>query len=348
MSYTISIEGSAESAPAEPGDTVLDAMLMAGIGFAYSCQAGNCGTCKCALVDGEILELEYSEHALSPAERARGIVLACRSQVWSDVTVRKLDAEEFVVHPSRVMQCRVAALDRLTHDVWCLRLEILAGGPFTFSAGQYAALEFPFAPGHPRDYSMASRPDDPVLEFHIREVASSVVSAGLGARLSVGDTVRVTGPFGTSYLRERHTGPVIAVAGGTGLAPVCSILATLRSRGGGNDVHLYFGARAERDVYAEMEMRSWVDGFPGSAMHVVLSEPDPRGPPAADTARRSGLVSDAIDADWTDLAGFVAYVAGPPAMVEAAIAVLQRKGLARHDIHADAFFPARDSGRAAA
>ena len=108
MSHTIRIDGTAETALAESGDTVLDALLMAGVGFSYSCQAGNCGTCKCELVDGEILELEHSEHALSAADRARGIVLACRSQVWSDVTIRKLDEEEFLVHPSRVLQCRVA------------------------------------------------------------------------------------------------------------------------------------------------------------------------------------------------------------------------------------------------
>ena len=93
--------------PAEDGETVLDAALRNGVGFAYSCQAGNCGTCKCEYVSGEIFELEYSEHALSAAERARNVVLACRTQVWSDVQIRRLSAEEFVVHPSRVMQCRV-------------------------------------------------------------------------------------------------------------------------------------------------------------------------------------------------------------------------------------------------
>ncbi len=114
------------------------------------------------------MELEYSEHALSAEERGRGIVLACRSQVWSDVVVRRLDAEDFVVHPSRVMRCKVVDLTALTHDILRIRMDIVAGGPFAFSAGQFASIEFPFASGLPRDYSMANRPDEKLLEFHVR------------------------------------------------------------------------------------------------------------------------------------------------------------------------------------
>lgn len=335
MSHTIRIEGTAETAEAEPGDTVLDALLMAGVGFAYSCQAGNCGTCKCELLDGEILELEHSEHALSHADRARGIVLACRSQVWSDVTIRRLDEEEFLVHPSRVLQCRVTVLDRLTHDIWRVGMDIVAGGPFSFSAGQYATVTFPFAPDKPRDYSMANRPDEARIEFHIRESTSpDSVSARLGDRLKVGETVRVAGPLGTSYLREKGDAPVIAIAGGSGMAPIRSIVSTLRAKGLRCEVHVYFGVREERDVYGEVEMRRWIDGFAGSAAQVVLSHG------TAGRQRRTGLVTDAVDRDFERLDGFKVYLAGPPAMVEAAVALLIRKGVAARDIHADAFYPA--------
>lgn len=343
MSHTIRIDGTAESALAESGDTVLDALLMAGVGFSYSCQAGNCGTCKCELVDGEILELEHSEHALSSADRARGIVLACRSQVWSDVTIRKLDEEEFLVHPSRVLQCRVADLERLTHDIWSIGLDVVSGGPFGFSAGQYATVTFPYAPGKPRDYSMANRPDEARIEFHIRESTSpESVSARLGERLRMGDVVRVAGPLGSSYLREKDDAPLIAIAGGSGMAPIRSIVSTLRAKGLRNPVHAYFGARAERDVYGEAEMRGWVEGFPDSAAHVVLSDGE------AGTARRTGLITEAVDEDFERLDGFKAYLAGPPAMVEAAVELLTRKGVASRDIHADAFYPAPAVGAARA
>lgn len=339
MSHSISIDGTPVTVEAEPGDTILDALLMAGVGFSYSCQAGNCGTCRCELVSGDILELEYSEHALDPADRARGVVLACRSQVWGDTVIRKLDEEEFIVHPSRILRCSVASLDRVTHDIHRLRLDIQSGGPFNFSAGQYASIEFPFAPGRARDYSMANRPDEPGLEFHIREMAGGSVSAGLAAGLRTGDAVRVSGPFGTSYLRANHAGPVIAIAGGSGLAPVRSIVAAMRAQGLTNPVHVYFGARAERDVYGEAEMLTWVEGRAGSTAHVVLSDPDANTGMHAGP-RRFGLVTDAVAADFARLDGFKAYVAGPPAMVDAATAVLTSRGVAPRDIHADAFHPA--------
>jgi CDP-4-dehydro-6-deoxyglucose reductase/ferredoxin-NAD(P)+ reductase (naphthalene dioxygenase ferredoxin-specific) len=347
LNHTITIEGgpedglfdpgsgAPETVQAQDGETILDAALRNGVGFAYSCQAGNCGTCKCEYVSGEIFELEYSEHALSAAERSRNVVLACRTQVWSDVHIRRLSAEEFVVHPSRVMQCRVEELAPLTHDVVRLRLGIEAGGPFTFSAGQFAKLEFAFASDQPRDYSMANRPDQPQLEFHIR-VLKGGVSAMLAERLKVGDAVRVSGPFGTSYLRAQHSGPILAIAGGTGLAPIRSIVAAALAAGLPGPIHLYVGMRAERDVYGESELRQWAQRHRNLHVHVVLSEDGA----SSQAARRFGLVTEAVAADFADLSGFHAYLAGPPAMVDAATEVFRKRGLGPRYIHADAFYSA--------
>jgi ferredoxin len=77
--------------PVRAGDTILDSLLRAGAPFPFSCQAGNCGTCKCVLVSGEVHELEHSDQALAPAERAQGIILACRTRVRGDTVVRRID-----------------------------------------------------------------------------------------------------------------------------------------------------------------------------------------------------------------------------------------------------------------
>ena len=348
MTWTITVAGDPQSVPAEDGEILLEAMLRHGVGFAYSCQAGNCGTCKCEYVSGELFELEHSEHALSVEERRRGVILACRSQVWSDVQIRRLSAEEFVMHPSRVMQCRLREVSFVTHDVLRLRLGVDSGGPYTFSAGQFAKLQFGFAPDTPRDYSMANRPDDPILEFHIRLIAGGV-SGHIPAQLKLGDLVRVSGPFGTSYLREEHPGPIVAIAGGTGLAPIRSIVTTALAKGLERDLHLYFGVRAERDVYAEAELRAWQARHPRLEVHIVLSDDGDRGAaPARSVARsngwvrRYGLVTDAVRADFAHFEGFQAYLAGPPAMVDAATQLLCAGGIAVRDIHADAFYGAAD------
>src|SRR6266403_6078316 len=287
MSLTVTVADLNQSAPAEEGETVLGALLAHGVGFAYSCQAGNCGTCKCELVSGDILELEHSEHALAPEQRAKGIILACRTQVWDDAVIRRIDAEDLVMHPSRVMRCRVLELEALTHDIRGVHLAIEAGGPLTFSAGQYAQLEF--APGLSRHYSMANTPDEAELVFHVRHVPGGRTSRYVAEQLKIGDRVKVSGPLGIAYLREQHAGPVLLIAGGSGLAPIQSIASTLLGRGYKQPVALYFGVRAERDLYREAKLKDLAARYPSFKYHVVLSEQK------GDSGRRFGLVHEAVD-----------------------------------------------------
>jgi ferredoxin len=87
----ITLLGHDEPVPVETGDTLLAALLRAGLAFPFSCQTGNCGTCKCELVSGEVHELDYSAHTLPAAERARGIVLACRAEPRGDAVIRRID-----------------------------------------------------------------------------------------------------------------------------------------------------------------------------------------------------------------------------------------------------------------
>ena len=87
----ITLEGHDRPVPAQTGDTLLGALLRAGLPFPFSCQSGSCGTCKCELLSGDIEMLEYSAHTLSPAERSRGVVLACRTLLRGDAVVRRID-----------------------------------------------------------------------------------------------------------------------------------------------------------------------------------------------------------------------------------------------------------------
>jgi CDP-4-dehydro-6-deoxyglucose reductase/ferredoxin-NAD(P)+ reductase (naphthalene dioxygenase ferredoxin-specific) len=324
----IHVEGHAEALAAEEGETMLAALKRHGLPAAYSCEAGNCGTCKIEYLGGEIFELDHSEYALSPELRAKGVVLACRTQVWGDVAIRQIDADELVEHPSRLLTTRVVALDAPTHDVRRLRLAIEAGGPFDFTAGQYARLEF--ARGIARDYSMANAPGDELLEFHIR------ITGGAGSRfvaetLAVGDQVIVEGPKGASYWRERHRGPMLLVAGGTGLAPMLSIARAALAAGRAGPIRLYFGVRSERDVYMEDVLAGLAARYPNFEYEIVLSAP------TGGTSRRTGLVTDAVARDHRSFDGVKAYVAGPPPMVAAATALLASRGLPLRDLHADAF-----------
>lgn len=334
MAFAVTIRQHAAPVLVEPGGTILDAALAQGVPYPHGCRSGNCGACKSRLVQGEVELSPYSEYALTEAERAEGLILACRAVPWSDAAVAWLDVDDVVLHPQRRLVCRVAGLDDLTHDIKRVRLEILSGGPFTFSAGQYASLRFAGQP--PRDYSMANRPDDAVLEFHIRRMGAGSTSAYVAERLASGDEVIAEGPYGSSWLREKHTGPVVAVAGGSGLAPIKSIVETALASGMRQPIHLYFGARAERDLYLDAHFQALAARHANLRFIPVLSEP------VGATSRRVGLVHEVVAADLADLDGAKAYLAGPPPMVEAATALLQSRGIRREDIHADAFYTEAD------
>jgi len=330
MAFQVRIRQSDTPVAVEPGQTILAAALAQGVAYPHGCQSGNCGACKSRQHAGDIELAPYSEYALTAAERADGLILACRATPWSDAEVAWLDADDLVVHPIRQMTCRVAALEQATHDIRIVRLDILSGGPFTFSAGQFARVSFSGLAA--RDYSMANRPDAAGLEFHIRQLGGGTASVYAATRLKVGDTVAVEGPYGTSYLRERHTGPIVAIAGGSGLAPIKSIVETALGIGLRQPMHLYFGVRDERDLYLEDHFRALAAQHPNLRFTPVLS--DPRAP----TRRRTGFVHLAALDDITDLDGTKAYIAGPPVMVEAASALLEHRGVRREDIHADAFY----------
>jgi naphthalene 1,2-dioxygenase ferredoxin reductase component len=330
MSFLASIRRHDAPVSVEIGQTILEAALAAGVPYPHGCRSGNCGACKSRLESGEVEMTPYSEFALSAAERQDGLILACRAVPWSDVEIAWLDADEVIVHPLRYLTCRVVALDDATHDIKRLRLAIEAGGPFSFSAGQYAALTF--AGQAPRDYSMANRPDEPELEFHIRRSASGGASTYVAERLRIGDQVKVEGPFGSSFLREKHTGPILAIAGGSGLAPIKSIVESALAAGMAQPIDLYFGVRTERDLYLEEHFRELEARHGNFRFIPVLSAPD------GATTRRTGFVHEAACADHADLDGAKAYLAGPPVMVEAATAALLERGMRRQDIHADAFY----------
>lgn len=330
MSFRVTCRQFGEPFDVEMGQTILEAALARDLPYPHGCRSGNCGACKSELLSGEVDMSPYSEYALTGAEKASGLILACRAVPWSDCEVKFLEADESVVHPLRHLDCRVVEIGSVTHDIRRVRLEILAGGPYTFSAGQYASVQFAGLP--PRDYSMANRPDEPVLEFHIRLVPGGAVTPHVATRLKAGDAVKVIGPYGTSYLRAKHTGPILALAGGSGLAPIKSIVETALADGATQPIHLYFGVRDERDLYLEDHFRKLAGRHPNLRFTPVLSEPS--GP----TARRTGFLADAVRADFPTLDGAKVYLAGPPVMVETATAAVEALGVRRQDCHADAFY----------
>lgn len=336
MSFKVRIVQAERTIAVPTGATILSSALDAGISYPFGCQSGNCGACKSHLVKGEVAMEGYSEFALSDEEKDRGLILACRAVPWGDSEVAWLEEDDLIVHPRRLLDCEVVALDDATHDIKRIRLKIVSGGPFDFSAGQFASVTFEGCP--PRDYSMANVPGDPILEFHVRTTGGAT-STHVAEKLKVGDHVRVEGPFGPSYLRETHRGPIIAVAGGSGMAPIKSVVERALQQALPQHIYFYFGVRNERDLYLHDHFARLAETHKNLHFIPVLSEGDGED-------RRLGLVHEAVAEDFDEFDGCKAYLAGPPVMVEAATRLFEQRGMRRVDIHADAFYTAAEMASA--
>lgn len=315
---------------AVPGANLLATLREHGIAVSYSCTAGRCGTCRCKVSAGSVQDTGRQAKITNPGDGE--YVLACTSVLAGDCTVEIPEPDEIVTHPARILKATVLVIDALSHDI--LRLRLKPAKPLAFSPGQYASLQF--TPAHVRPYSMAGLPQDDELEFHVRLVPGGRVTRHIAAGLKPGDAVRVSGPLGTAYLRTKHEGPMLCVAGGTGLAPVLSIVRGAIAAGMKNPIHLYFGVRTPQDVYYADRLAELVHAHDNLHVHVVVAS-------GGGNARwRRGLVTEAVAQDWTSLAGFRAYLCGAPAMVEAAALLAKARGVAPDQLHADAFYPAMD------
>lgn len=318
----------------QEGQTILEAALAAGIPYPHGCRSGRCGSCKSRLIEGTVELLQHSRFALTDEEKADGLILACRALPQTNAAVAWLGSDDDdAVEPPRRLDAIVTGLDDLTHDIKLVRIAPADGAPLLFTAGQYARVEFDGAPA--RSYSMANRHGDDSLEFHIRRVPGGVTSEHVHGALKASDKVTLEFPLGSSYLRQHHSGPILCVAGSSGLAPIKSIVETALAHGMKQPIHIYFGARGERDLYLVEHFQALSERHANLTFSVVLSE-------AKSAQYRHGFVTQAVAEDLVDLDGWKAYVAGPPPMVDAAMDVAFARGLRSEDMHADVFFTPED------
>jgi ferredoxin-NAD(P)+ reductase (naphthalene dioxygenase ferredoxin-specific) len=311
----------------QSGQNLLDVLRENAVPISYSCMSGRCGTCRCKVTQGTVQNSGPENGHPEMAQDA--YVLACQSVLTDNCTIEIPDMDEVIVHPAKIIKGTVLAIEELTHDI--RRLRIKPAKPLAFSPGQYATLQF--TPDHIRPYSWAGLPNDDEMEFQIRQVPGGRVTDYVFSSLKVGDAVRISGPLGTAYLRQKHLGPMLCVGGGTGIAPIVSIVRGAMAADMHNPVHVYFGVRSQEDSYDLERLRRLVQEHGNMTLHVVVAT----GPVHA--GLRSGLVTDAIQKDFSALNDFVGYFCGAPAMVEALSSLAQSLGMPLDKIHADAFYP---------
>ena len=311
MSYRITVLPSGETFEAAADETILDAALRHGLTLPYGCRDGACGACKGKILDGTV---DYGKaQALTDADKAAGLALFCCAKPTGDLSLECKEVRAANEIPVKTLPARIEKLERRAADVIELHLRLPASERLQFLAGQY--VDILLKDGKRRSFSMANAPhDDACIQLHIRHVPGGLFTDQVFSGLKVRDILRLNGPHGSFYLREKSAKPMVLLAGGTGFAPIKSLVEHALYEGSTRPMTIYWGARAKADLYLPDLPAQWAAAHPHIRYVPVLSEPA-----AGDAwSGRTGLVHQAVMADFPDLSGHEVYACGAPAMIEAA------------------------------
>ena len=332
MSHTVRLHPGGERFEVLDDEAVLAAGLRAGLHLPHSCRGGSCGACEARILAGEVSYPNGLPPGLTAAEAAGGRALLCQARARSDLA---LEARALAVPEEvriRRLPCRVEAREPLCHDVMRLVVKLPSLEPFVFLAGQY--VDFLLEDGRRRSYSIASPPHEPErLELHVRRVAGGEFTARVFDDLGERSLLRLEGPLGGFWLREDSERPIVMVAGGTGFAPIQSMLSHLIHRGATRPVRFYWGVRRPRDLYAGERVARWAAQHDWLEFVPVMSEPLPED----EWKGRRGWVHEAVLADYPSLAEVDVYAAGPPPMIAVIQELFPARGLPQGRLYFDSF-----------
>jgi benzoate/toluate 1,2-dioxygenase reductase subunit len=319
--------------PVPEGTTILSAADAAGVPMVSQCKIGNCGTCVGRVSTGNVVMPEGRVYPLRQGEMADGMRLLCQAHAVGDAEI-ELDYSQAMLAENPVMSTavKVSGLTWLAPTVVELTVRVPKSTAFGFRAGQYVRLRVPGTEEW-RSYSMASgERQRRQLVFNIRVLPQGAMSDYLRDRAAVGDQLEVEGPMG-SFGLSSEPGPALMIAGGTGLAPMLSMLETLQPARQCNEIRLVFGCAREADLFHLDELDARQSFMRDLSVRVVLDE----------SVDRAGiLVGNPVSVlEAEDIADprTSAYLCGPPGMLDAARARLHELGMPPERIHAEQFLP---------
>lgn len=331
MSYTITINSSKESFPANENETILESALKHSHTFPYGCRSGACGSCMGKLIEGSI-RYKIDVTGISEEKSNEGYALFCQAIPESDVVIESKEIDRMEDIAIRKLPCRVTDIEKLNHDVIRLFLKLPKSERLQFLAGQY--IDLLLREGKRRSFSLANAPhNDDTLELHIRHYDGGLFSEYAFHDLKKDTLLRFEGPLGTFFLREDSKRPIIMVAGGTGFAPIKGIIEHALHLGDKRSILFYWGARKEEDLYLNQLAEAWSEEHEHIKYTPVLSETDRQGK----WQGRTGFVHNAILEDIEDLSKYEVYTCGPPPMVHAVVDSFTERGLSAEFIYSDSF-----------
>lgn len=343
MTLSITVQPSGRTFNALADETILAAGIRNGIALPYGCKDGACGSCKCKKLSGTVTHGPHQSKALSAEEEDNGFVLTCCATAQTDVVLESRQVALAGAFPIKKMPTRVTALKKMSHDVMMLWLQTPANDTFQFHAGQY--VEFILRDNSRRAYSMANAPHMQMLgiELHLRHMPGGKFTDHVFHTMKEKEILRVEGPFGSFYLREESTKPIVLLASGTGFAPIKAIIEHMQFKGVSRPATLYWGGRRPEDLYMDDWVKSKCSEMPNLRYVPVVSDARPEDA----WTGRTGFVHQAVMQDLPDLSGHQVYACGAPIVVDSARADYTAQcGLPEEEFYADSFTTEADKAKA--
>ncbi|MDP2424878.1 MAG: FAD-binding oxidoreductase [Candidatus Izemoplasmatales bacterium] len=316
--------------PVTGEETLLNTLAQQKIFIPSACGGkATCGFCKCKVTEGGGERKAMEDPFLSEKEKADGVRLSCQVKVKDNISI---EIPETMLY-AKEYHTEVVNIEDLTYDIKLVQFKLKKPNTMSFKPGQYAQIKVPGI-DIIRAYSIASNPSQTnQIEMIIRMVPKGQATGFVHNALEVGDKIIVTGPFGDFYLQENSNKDMICIAGGSGKAPIRSILAYLKDRGMPRKVKYFFGAKSLKDLYYTEEFLELSKEFPNFEYIPALSSPLPED----NWQGEVGLITDVVDRFTGDLTESEAYLCGSPGMIDACIRVLNKHKILKQNVFYDKF-----------
>jgi benzoate/toluate 1,2-dioxygenase reductase component len=301
-----------------PNEVVADAAYRLGLNIPMDCRDGACGTCKSFCESGAHTKGSYIEDAMTEDEAQQGYVLTCQMKVQSDCVIRIAASSAVCKVKPVVLKTTVKEVRQLSPSTVGLTVTLDPGAKLSFLPGQYMKVAIP-GTNQNRSYSFSSMAKGGEVDFLIRNIPGGMMSTYLTAKAQLGDTVTMSGPVGSFYLREIKR-PLLFLAGGTGLAPFLAMVEDIQRTGTAQPIHMIYGVNTDADLVEMAKIEAFAAANPAFTYSTVVVD-------AASSHPRKGYVTHHMPDNLLHGGNVDIYLCGPPPMVDAVRTYLDAKGI---------------------
>ena len=313
------------------GERILHAGLCSGAELPYECASGTCGTCKATLAEGETAYAWPEAPGRKYVKADKGEILMCQSFATSDCTLTIAKRVETMAL-GRFAPVRLGGVVENVCELapGIVAFEVELDAPISFEAGQFVLFEVPHIAGA-RSYSMVNfARDTRRLHFVVKRFPGGLVSEWLFSPSIGGSRVEIFGPLGHATFHPTIAKHVVCIAGGSGIAGMMSILAHAAEDGYFEryDGNVFFGVRTPGDTFYLESLAHIARRFAGRLRVTIALSHEAAAPEFRsaypELTFESGFVHEVAKKALAGMPALetMAYVAGPPPMVDATLRML--------------------------